>query len=117
MPGLRGATPALNCLAIIVDKIPSETAVTPNICEYLAVSFEAHRLVTAIEPRRTCCSKSSSGVSRSLASADSAASVGTAFSAWESLSDRRNACSLSRSCSGNRSSSRAMTSRVLMPSC
>src|ERR1039457_3029595 len=43
---------------------------------------------------------SSSGVSQSLASDDSAASAGIAVSAFTSLSDRRNASNLSRSCSG-----------------
>ena len=57
---------------------------------------------------------SSSGVSQSLASDDSAASAGTRLSAWVSLSDRRNARSLSRSCSGMRSNSLTISSRLLI---
>ena len=53
---------------------------------------------------------SSSGVSQSFASADSAASAGIRAP----LSDRRNAGSLPGSCSGRRSSSRAINSRLLI---
>src|ERR1017187_4566868 len=59
---------------------------------------------------------SSSGVSQSFAREDSAAAAGMAASAWASARDRKNAISLSRSCSGRRSSSWAMNSRLLMPS-
>ena len=58
--------------------------------------------------------ESSSGASESFAKAASAASVGIDASTCGSLSARRNASSLSRSCSGMWSNSRAIISRLLI---
>jgi hypothetical protein len=57
---------------------------------------------------------SSSGVSQSFASDDSAASAGTAFSACASLRECKNASNLSRSCSVTRFNSRTISSFLLI---
>ena len=67
-----------------------------------------------IAPHKLAQAASSSGVSQSLARADSAANVGNMASVCASLRDRKNERSLSRSCSGRRSNSRAMSSRLLI---